>query len=47
MENVPELLRMTGFLKSSLMLWGYKTALRIIRIRIITPIAAKVYLRIG
>ena len=45
MEKVPELLTMTGFLKSSLMLCGYKMIFNIIKIKIRAPIVPNAYLK--
>ena len=46
-EKVPELLAITGFLKSSLMHFGYKMTFKIIRIRKITPIDPKINFKDG
>lgn len=47
MENVPELLMTIGFLKSSLMSFGYKMIFKIIKIKNIVPMPPKRYLKKG
>lgn len=46
-ENVPELLTITGFLKSSLIEFGYKITLKTIKIKNTAPMPAHRYLRYG
>ena len=47
MEKVPELLAMTGFLKSFLMLSVYKISFKRIKIKNIAPMPPKRYLKYG
>ena len=47
MEKVPELLTITGFLKSFLMSVGYKITFKIIKIKNITPRVPNMYLKVG
>lgn len=46
-ENVPKLLSITGFLKSSLTFWGWETIFKIIKIKNIDPMVPKRYLKYG
>lgn len=47
MEKVPELLAITGFLKSFLMSWGYEITFKIINTSTIIPKIPNKYFKLG